>query len=175
MIAASALRQSSLAATGIFHSKTDTMRQLGADLIKMVRAFALASDDHGVFAAALIPPPADPAPVGPPAMPTDIAAAIYNTGDIKITWKGRRAHGTQFIIERQMSPIDGPPGPFIWVGHSTGNDFTDTAVPVGFLSAGYRVHAIRPGGTSDASNTATVYFGTPNAGAGETAASTLAA
>jgi hypothetical protein len=172
---ATALRQASLGATGVFHTKADDMRALGADLIKLIRAFALASDDVGVFAAAHIPPPQASTPAGPPDKPTGVSADILNTGEIKVAWKGLRSYGTQFIVERQMTPVDAPPEPWAWVGHSVTNDFTDAAVPVGFAGVAYRVHAIRAGGTSDASNTATISFGTVNAEGEATGAASLAA
>ncbi len=167
--AALAIRNSAKAATETQKSSVDFMYDLGADLVKTIRAFAETTDDDSVYAAAQIPAPAPPTPTGPPEMPTNVTADVNNFGYVVISWKGSRAVGTQFILQRQMIPVDAPAGPWTYAGSSVTNDYTDTTVPTGFAGVSYRVYAQRPGGTSDVSTPTTISFGT---GAGSSSTET---
>jgi hypothetical protein len=138
----------------------NAMQELGGDLVKTIRAFAETTNDDTVFSAAQIPPPAPPTPAGPPDMPTEVSAEINNFGYVLIKWKGSRSFGTQFVLQRQLTPVGGAPGTWTYAGSSTTNDYTDTTVPTGFASVSYRVYAQRAGGISDASGTTTIAFGT---------------
>ncbi len=137
----------------------DTMRSFGGDLVKTIRTYAETTGDNEVYTLSDVPPIAPPTPVGAPATPTDLTAVINNFGEIKTEWKGSRAAGTQFILQRQMKAVDGTLGEWTYAGSSTTNDYTDNAVPTGFAAVSYRVYAQRPGGTSDASGTTTLNFG----------------
>jgi hypothetical protein len=164
-----AIRNSAKAATETQNSAVDFMFDLGADLVKTIRAFAETTDDDAVYAAAQIPAPAPPKPTGPPEMPTNLTADVNNFGSIVLEWKGSRAVGTQFILQRQMIPVGAPAGPWTFVGSSVTNDYTDTTVPTGFAGVSYRVYAQRAGGTSDVSTPTTISFGT---GAGNSSSET---
>ncbi len=158
--AALAIRNSAKAATETQNSSVSFMYDLGADLVKTIRAFAETTDDDSVYAAAQIPAPSPPTPTGPPEMPTNVTADVNNFGYVVISWKASRAVGTQFILQRQLQPIDGPPQAWTYAGSSTTNDYTDTTVPTGFAGVSYRVYAQRAGGTSDVSTPTTISFGT---------------
>lgn len=149
-----------LAATNLMYTKTDTLRSFGADLIKTIRAFAETTNNPDVYSDAQIPPPKTPTPVGPPETPTEITATINNFGYIVVKWKGRRAAGTQFILQRQLAPLAGKAGNWTYAGTTTTNDYTDITVPTGYASVSYRVYAQRSGGQSDASTPVTLQFGT---------------
>ncbi len=158
--ATQAARDAARAATLDQKVSVSAMQELGGDLVKTIRAFAETTNDDTVFSAAQIPPPSPPKPVGPPDMPTEVSAEINNFGYVLIKWKASRAAGTQFVLQRQLTPVGGAPGTWTYAGTSTTNDYTDTTVPTGFASVSYRVYAQRAGGISDASGTTTIAFGT---------------
>ena len=155
-----AIRNSAKALTETQNNSVGFMYDLGADLVKTIRAFAETTDNDAVYAAAQIPAPSPPKPTGAPDMPTNVTADVNNFGYVVVGWKGSRAVGTQFILQRQMIPVDAPAGPWTFVGSSVTNDYTDTTVPTGFAGVSYRVYAQRAGGTSDVSTPTTVSFGT---------------
>jgi hypothetical protein len=149
-----------LAASENMRLETDDLRGFGADLIKVIKAFAESTDDPAVYVAAEVPPPSPPTPTGPPDMPTNVTATLDNFGQVKVEWNGSLAVGTQFILQRQLLPVGGAPLEWVYAGSSTTNDYTDATVPTGFAAVSYRVYAQRAAGTSDASGTITLNFGT---------------
>lgn len=153
--AASAARS----ATAAFHQEADAMRRLGADLLKTIKAYAATEDDPGVYATARVPPPARGGPGRPPERPIEPRASVNGLGHIRLAWKGARKGGVQFLIERRMTPLAGPPGPWAFVGLSAAGRFTDRSVPRGFASAAYIVTAVSHAGRSAPSTTALVAFG----------------
>jgi hypothetical protein len=167
LAAAQAARNAAKTATLDLADAMNDMRSFGGDLIKTIRAFAETTNDDSVYLLSDIPPIAPPKPTGPPESPTNVDASINNFGYVFIEWKASRAVGTQFILQRQLTPVDGAPTAWAFAGASTTNDYTDTTVPTGFASVSYRVYAQRAGGTSDASNVAVLAFGNSTAGAGE--------
>jgi hypothetical protein len=149
-----------LAATGNMHLETDTLRGFGADLIKVIKAFAESTDDPAVYVAAEVPPPSPPTPSGPPDQPTNLKTTLDNFGQVIIEWTGSRAFGTQFTVQRQLTPVTGSPTPWADVGTSATNDFIDATVPTGQASVSYRVYAQRSSGISNASDPSSLNFGT---------------
>lgn len=156
---AQAKRNSARAATETQNTSVASMHNLGADLVKTIRAFAETTDDPSVYTTAQIPAPAKPTPTPPPETPTDVAAVINNFGYVVISWKASRAVGTQFILQRQLTPLNAPPLAWTYAGSSVTDNYTDTTVPTGYAAVSYRVYAQRASGTSDASNVATLQFG----------------
>lgn len=141
-----------------------SMQDLGGDMIKAIRTHAELTGDPSVYAAADIPAPSPPTPVGKPAAPADVTAAINANGHGEIEWKGNRTGGTFYVVERQMTPISGSAGAWTYAGSSAENTYTDTAIPVGFKAVAYRVYASRPAGNSAPTTANPIYFGTAAAG-----------
>ncbi len=175
LAAAQAARNAAKTATLDLADAMNDMRSFGGDLIKTIRAFAETTGDDSVYLLSDIPPIAPPKPTGPPEVPTEVGVSINGFGYVFIEWKASRAVGTQFILQRQLTPVDGPPQAWTYAGSSTTNDYTDTTVPTGFAAVSYRVYAQRAGGVSDASNPATLAFGTGGATAGGDESLTIAA
>jgi len=173
LAAAQAARIASKNATLELHNALDAMRSFGGDLIKTIRAFAETSGDDNVYVLSDIPPVSPPTPVGPPQTPTNITATINNFGYVTVRWKGSRAAGTQFILQRQLVPLTGSPEPWTYAGTTVDNEYTDITVPTGYAAVSYRVYAQRFGGQSDASTPVTLHFGTNVTG--ESASLNLAA
>ncbi len=167
--AAFAARAASKDATVVYHNEAEVLRDFGAGLVKTIKAYADATDNPNVYSDASIPPPAPPAPLGPPATPTDVTASINNEGHVELNWSGSRAGGTSFLVERTVTPVGGSTGAWTLLASVEERDFIDTAVPQGLASALYRIKAQRAGGTSVASEPGQVLFGTASAGSGQTA------
>lgn len=145
------------------------MYDLGADLIKTIRAYAQKTNNPTVYQTAQIPAPKPPSPVGKPDAPTEVAAEINAFGYAVIKWKGNRTGGTYYILERQLTPVSGAPEAWAYAGSSTANDYTDTTIPVGFQTVTYRVFARRPAGDSTPTVANPIYFGiAPGDSEGET-------
>lgn len=160
--AATAARIASKNATVVFHTQADLLREMGGAAVKLVKAYADAQDDPGVLAAASIPPPSTPTPLGPPATPTDVSATLTTGGGVSLTWKSSRAGGTSFTISRALVNVQGVLGAWTLIGTSEESRFIDTSVPVGNAGAQYRIVAQRSGGASQPSDPGVVFFGTPS-------------
>jgi hypothetical protein len=145
------------------HLDVDSMYTLGADMIKMMRAYAETTDDPGVYAAAQIPPPSPGEPLGPPQTPGDLAGGLNSAGQIELHWGGTRTGGTSYRVERSVNSAGGP---WTLIGTSEERAFTDTAVPTGLDTISYRVTAVRSGGASNPTNPFTVLFGSTGEAAG---------
>jgi len=144
------------------------MSSFGGDIIKTIRAFAETTGDPGVYTAAQIPPPAPPAPLGPPETPTDLSGVLTTDGQINLRWGGSRKGGTSYTVERSVT---GANGPWTIIGTSEERAFVDTALPVGLDSVMYRVRAARSGGTSNWSAPLPFIFGTGGSSTGSSSGS----
>ncbi len=100
-----------------------------------------------------------------PAAPTNLAAALQNGPQVRLTWTDNASNETSFVIQRAVGA-----GAFTQIGTVTANtvSYVDTAVVIGTTYT-YRVAAVNGGGTSAFSNTATVSVTTPAAPSGMTA------
>lgn len=154
--AAFAARIASKSATLNYYNSSDDLRSFGSDLIKTIKAFAETTNNPSVYALANVPPPAAPAPLGPPATPTDLRATLDTAGQITVRWEGSRVGGTSFTVERSLT---GSTGPWSIVGVSEERSFLDVAVPRGVDAVSYRVIASRAGGSSTPSSAVSVLFG----------------
>jgi hypothetical protein len=161
---ANATRTVARSATVTQRDDVNFMYDLGADLIKVIRAFAEATDDPSVYPTALIPPPSPGAPLGPPQTPKDLAGSLNSAGQIELDWDGTREGGTSFRIERS---INSSGGPWTLIGTSEERSFIDTQVPTALENISYRVTAVRAGGASIPTNPFTILFGS-NGSTGET-------
>jgi len=152
-----ALRAQARAATEQANSQAQSLRSFGGSLVNTIRAFAEASGDPAVFAAAQIPAPAEPTPAPPPSMPFDLRAEIDNTGAVVLTFKADNAAahtGTYFEVRRRL---DGQQG-FTLIGATGVKTFTDGAIPQGTTTAVYTVTARRGELSSQASENILVPF-----------------
>lgn len=139
--AAQVARQASKAATTTFNNAHAPMRDLGGDLIAMIKAFAETTNNPAVYAVAQIPPPAPPQPAPPPAQPTDLAATLDTFGVLTLTWKSvpkGPTSGIFFFVERKVGT-----GAWTPLGGTQDASFID---PVGLTVTNviqYRVKARR--------------------------------
>ena len=115
------------------------MYDLGADLVKTIRAFAQTTNDPNVYTAASIPPPAPPSPPGPPEMPTNLSASILSPFGIALAWKGSLAKGTFFGIWRLL---EGEVNATL-IKSTKDKSFEDRTLPDGTASVQYYITAYR--------------------------------
>lgn len=137
--AATAARIASKNATVDYYAGADALRSYGADLIKVIKAFAESTDDPSVYSTASIPPPSAPTPAGPPDKPSELEAGIVLPWGIRLTWKGSAGRNTYFGIYRRLSSES----TFSFVQTTKEKTFDDTTLPAGTASVEYYVSAIR--------------------------------
>ncbi len=152
-------RNASKAATVNFYNAEGTMTELGADLIKTIRAFAETSNDPQVYVSAQIPPPAAPTPVPPPEQPADLSGLIDPFGVITLTWAAQPkgpSSGVFFFVERKVGT-----GPWTPIGATQEDRFQDPAAGQQAATevVAYRVQARRGADASAWSDTLNVNFG----------------
>lgn len=134
---------------------------LGADLIKTIRAKALTTNNPALYSTAMIPPPATPSTIGAPATPTNLRASLLNTGGIELKWDGSVANATFFSVWRKNA--NDTTGAFTQIGTTANKFFNDENLPAdAALNGGalYAVKAQRIGFESDLSEPIAVRFGT---------------
>ena len=125
-------RVASKDATLVFHNMTDAMDELGADLIKIIKAFAAFQNDPNVYALAGIPAPASPTPVPAPGTPTAFEVMLEPTGALRLAWQCNNptgATGTVYEIQRRIGSA--AESVFTFVGSTGKKFFTDSALPPG--------------------------------------------
>jgi hypothetical protein len=115
------------------------MYDLGADLVKTIRAFAQTTDDPNVYTAASIPPPAPPSPPGPPEMPTNLSASILSPFGLGLEWNASLAKGTFFGIWRRLDSETSA----TLIKTSKNKSFEDRTLPDGTASVDYYITAYR--------------------------------
>lgn len=136
---ANASKIASRDATVVYHAETDDLRSFGADLIKVIKAYAESTNDAGVYAAASVPPPAPPTPAGPPDKPTDFEAELLSGGGLHLSWKGTASKSAYFSVFRKaegetaFTLLDSPKDKF----------FDDNTIPAGANSVIYYIQARR--------------------------------
>src|SRR5688500_1717339 len=73
------------AKTAILNAAVDALGTNGGRLVNKIRANAeLAANPTAVYAAAQVPAPATPSPVGAPGTPTDFLATLLQGGDVDL-------------------------------------------------------------------------------------------
>ena len=149
-------RNAARAATAQFYADSDAMRANGADLIKIIRAFATSTNDPNVFTLAQIPPPAASTPLPAPEIPADLQSGLLNSGFVELTWRGSVAPGGTFTLWRSING-----GAFVQIGLTGAKVFVDDTLPAGTPAATYFVKAHRGLLASDDSEPIFVRFGTP--------------
>lgn len=138
------------------------LREKGADYLKTIKAFAATTNNPSVFTLAVIPPPKTPAAGPPPAIPTDLQAALLPSGAVQISWTGKLSGGVAFSVWRKFNQ---PADAYVQIATVNGTTaFVDETLPAGASgSAGtgvlYAVRAHRVGQSSALSEPALIRFG----------------
>lgn len=124
-----------------------------------IDAHAKATGDRGVYPLAGIPRPEKRRKRPAPPTPGNLDARMLSYGPVELRFSSC-GEGVQYEIQRSITPIDGPMGPwelFALAGH---HRVRDRRVPRGVAEVRYRVRARRSTGRiSSWSNAAQVSFG----------------
>lgn len=151
-------REASRTATAADNVALDTLTEIGAQLIKIIRAYAIQTGDPGVFETAQIPAPKDPEPIAP-VNPSNVAASLLTSGALELKWDGVKSHGTTFVVLRSIVPGPGEPAtPLAPIASVGAKRYEDNSIPAGTVSATYVVKAIKGEQTTAGSLPATVNF-----------------
>lgn len=143
--ASQAARQASKGATTTFHNNTRSMRDVAADLIAVIKAYAESKNDPNIYGLAQIPPPSPPTPAVPPSQPTAFAVTIEPTGALTLSWESENSAastGGFFSVQRRLGSggnyqtIGGTPGVG---GGGRRTSFTDDTLPAGTPTVSYIV------------------------------------
>lgn len=153
---AQAARNAAKSATVNQDAAFDAMDTFGAQMIKIIRAFGIATDDPSVFATAQIPEPKQPEPRAP-VNPSNVAFSLENNGALEVRWDGTIVPGTSFLVDRQIWAGTGQPTAFVRVATVSERRFVDTDIPTGTATATYRVSALK-GGQQTAGAQSTAHF-----------------
>lgn len=148
------------AATLAAESALAALRETNGEAVRLIRAFAESQTKPDVvYGLAQIDPPAPPSPAPPPAMPTNLTAALDATrGELTLRWKCANPgnSGTTYIVRRKMQGQS----EFTFLGTSSGRkSFVDTTLTAGPDSVQYYVQGQRAGISGLPSGICTVNFG----------------
>lgn len=149
------------AATVNFRSAIAALRNNGADLVKLIRAFAQTTNNPNVYALAQINPPAPPTPRPAPGQPTDFTVALTTEGAISLRWKAANASpssGAFFNIRRKLAGQNA----FEIIGNTGSKSFVDDTIPLGTTHATYIIQGYRGTTAGEASDQFVVQFGVGN-------------
>jgi hypothetical protein len=132
------------AATVLQDEAFEAMDTFGAQMIKIIRAFGIATDDPAVFATALIPEPKKPSPIAP-VNPSNVTFNLDTNGELEVRWDGRTFAGTSYLVDRSTWDGAGQPTGFARIATVSERRFVDKTVPLGTVTATYRVSALKNG------------------------------
>jgi hypothetical protein len=120
-------------------SKVKELGRVGAACIKQIRGRAGSSP--GVYPLAMIPPPKQHAPIGPPGEPTNFTAELTTLGGLVLKWACAHPRGSVATTYSVWRQIDG--GKLEFCAQSGRKRFTDMKLPMGVKSITYKVQATR--------------------------------
>ncbi|MFG0285226.1 MAG: hypothetical protein ACF8R7_12450 [Phycisphaerales bacterium JB039] len=167
------LRNLARAATLTFNDAVGDIRKAGGSALNTIRAFAEAgADPAAVYAAAQIPPRAQPSPAPAPQAPTDFAFTLLGDGALELRWSAPAPIPGAEVFTTIHRKLDGA-GDFALLAGTGEESWTDRTIPAGTVSAQYMLRALRRGQVSPPSAITTVYFAAAPASA--TAAPRIAA
>ncbi len=152
-------RNNAKSATANYYAASDNLNELGRILIRNIKTTAETTGNPQVYILADVPEPAEPSPLGPPPIPTDLLARLSTSGIVHVTWKCTRRGGTSFQVFRSLTSPDNQNTPYVMIGVSEEQKFTDSNVPAGYMAVTYKIVAGRGGGYSDPSDPTILYFG----------------
>lgn len=129
------------AATNTFYTACEAMGVAGQAIIKNVRSKAESTGDMDVYSLAMIPPPATPAPAGPPGTCRDFKA-VLDAGELILTWKctNPASGGVVYQVYRRTSPT----GEFESLGVAGEKKWIDATLPAGSSQVTYKIRGVRP-------------------------------
>ncbi|MFM9995574.1 MAG: fibronectin type III domain-containing protein [Phycisphaerales bacterium] len=138
----------------------ENLRDLTSTNVAAIRTYAEAqADPNTVYQTAMIPAPATPTPVAPPAKPSDLTVTLNtSSGAPTLRWKASNpagSSGTSYIVRRRL-PGEGA---FTFIGVSGKKEIVDATMPAGPDWVEYTVQGQRSDSSGPLSEIFTVKFG----------------
>lgn len=151
------------AATESSRQQERLLRETAGDLVRTIRAYALSSNNPGVYVQAQIPAPQPASPLPPPGQPENFRVELNPGGSITIRWKARHPRGSDRVVYFVRRRLAGETA-FALLGGTGDKWFTDETLPAGIASATYIVQAQRGGISGPPSQQLTISFGVGGSG-----------
>jgi hypothetical protein len=133
-------RSAAMAATQRLNAAVENMARRGATIVQQIRARAAVAGS-AIYPLALVPAPADPAPLAAPGTPEAFAVALQQGGSLTLRWKCRNPRGATGTMYHVQRSTDGGPMQFLAV--TGARAFVDATVPPGSAEIVYQVRAVR--------------------------------
>ncbi len=150
----------------------EALKLLGS-YMGIIDGYGKSTDDPGVWARAGFAEPKPPAPRPAPPAPTIGETVTRADGAVLFEWDVTSGGGAQYIVQRNLTSLDGAEGPWVILDFVSEKRYVDETVPVGVRRATYRVRArLSNGGASGWSSVAQANFGVQGSQGGPMAAST---
>lgn len=156
-----AAKDAAKAATQKVNDTESTARNMAADMVRVIRAYASNTNNPSVYVDAQIPPPQPAAPVPPPGQPTDFSVLLNSDGSLTLKWKATHPEGSYnviYMVQRRLVTENS----FQFVGASGTREWVDTTLPYGVDGATYIVTAQRGTTMGTPSLQLNVSFGSVN-------------
>ncbi|UYV13786.1 MAG: hypothetical protein NCW75_05750 [Phycisphaera sp.] len=134
--------------------------EFGSLLVQQIRVAAKKDGTNQLYQLAQIDPPKPATPRTEAPIPTDLRTTNTTSGDIELSFKGSKAGGAVFEVQRQLREVGQQPGAWGYVATIGEKRYVDTAVPSGLAQISYRVRTqLTTGVLSQWSYPAPFYFG----------------
>lgn len=154
----------------------DALYNFASLLVQQIRVAARKQGTNELYQLAQIDPPKPATPRSEAPIPTNLTTDTTTSGQIVLAFKGSKAGGVVFEVQRQLVPIGELPGAWQSLGTIGAKEFTDQNVPSGMSQINYRVRTVLTTGiVSQWSFPAPFYFGSGNQATPVQAAATQAA
>lgn len=156
-----AARDAAKAATQKVNDTESITRNMAADMVRVIRGFAINTNNPNVYVDAQIPPPQPASPVPPPGQPTDFSVLLNSDGSLTLKWKSTNPEGSYnvvYMVQRRLVSENS----FQFVGASGTREWVDTTLPYGTDGATYIVTAQRGTTMGTPSLQLSVSFGSLN-------------
>lgn len=135
--------QDAKAAVATLADTWEASRELAADLLRIIDAFAINSPNPtAVWNLAEVAAPSPPKPIPAPGLPEAFTVTLDQTGDLNLAWKCNNPPGGAGVIYEVMRRL-GPTGPFTYLGATGTRKFVDNSLPGGNSTVGYQITGIR--------------------------------
>jgi hypothetical protein len=129
-IASESARTASKTATGLSDESLRAARDLAAELVRLIKNRAIATNDPKIYDYAGIPAPTPPSELPPPGAPSDLRAILNEDGTLTLRWKTNNAKGVNGVVYMVRRRVGfGVGGPTEIVGITGGSSFLDDSCP----------------------------------------------
>jgi hypothetical protein len=151
-------RDAAKAATEAVTDSDGDTRQLASNIVRLIRTYAITTNNPAVYELAQIPAPSTGGVVPPPGRPTDFKVELNPEGSITFRWKATHPEGSDrvvYFVQRKLITETA----FRLVGGTGERAYTDDTLPFGVDGVQYIVTAQRGQVQGQASLPLGIFFG----------------